>query len=248
MTVGGTPGFYRSTFASTVNIPSGTFYVSINHANSPVYLANLSSGTAGGAFWRRGGGAFARSGIITRSSFRVLCAGGGSSNAVPAIGNSGLPEINQTYRVTGSIPAAPTRRHCWSLAGRTRAGRAAPLPFSLAGLGAPGCNLRVSLDLTTPTTLNSNGAGSLQIPVPQLVNADRPERLPPVDRDRRPRQQPRPRAERGRASQDRRLIVVASGAGPTPGPKSRRGALKIVDLPGRPTRAARRLPHAQPRL
>ena len=167
MTVGGTPGFYRSTFSSTVSIPAGTFYVSIDHANSPVYLANLSSGTPGAAFWRRSGTSWARSGIITNSSFRVLCAGGGGSGAVPTIGNTGIPEINTTYTVTGSQGRASAPAFL-AVGGSNTQWSGGSLPFSLASLGAPNCNLRVSLDLLISAQLNSSGAGSVQIPVPNV--------------------------------------------------------------------------------
>ncbi|MEE2888576.1 MAG: M36 family metallopeptidase, partial [Planctomycetota bacterium] len=167
ITIGTTPGFYRSNIS--VSVPAGNFYVSVDHSAATTYLANVSSGASGIAFWRRppmGSGAFARSGLVSRSSFRVLCAGGGG-NAVPLLSNDGLPEIGHSFDVTIEQGRANAPATLLNGISNTVWGGGA-LPFSLAPLGASGCDLLVSPDYALGIALDSQGKGQVTFPVPNV--------------------------------------------------------------------------------
>ena len=167
MTVGATPGFYQSTMSA--NIPAGNFYVSLDHSAQTTYLAALTSGSPGIAFWRRppmGTGAFSRSSLVSQSGFRILCAGGGSS-AVPEISNNGLPEIGQTYQI--SIAQGPANAPASLVNGLSNTTwGSVPLPFSLAPLGAPGCNLLTAPVFSVGIALDASGNGTLSLSVPNV--------------------------------------------------------------------------------
>lgn len=166
MVIGSTPGFYSSSLVAS--IPAGTFYVSVDHSAGNTYLADITSGTSGIAFWRRppfGTSAFAQSGLVSFPSVLVQCTGGGSNNAVPLLGSSGTPEINRSFDVTvsqglGSANAALI------LGASNTAWSGGPLPFSLASLGAPGCSLLVSMNAMAGTTLDASGFGKITLSVP----------------------------------------------------------------------------------
>lgn len=169
MTVGATPGFYQSTMSA--NIPAGNFYVSLDHSAQTTYLAALTSGSRGIAFWRRppmGTGAFSQSTLVSQSGFRILCSGGGSS-AVPEISNNGLPEIGRTYEISIAQGRANAPAALINGLSNTTWG-SIPLPFSLAPLGAPGCDLLVTPVFSAGLMLNASGSGTLSLPVPNVTS------------------------------------------------------------------------------
>ncbi len=166
MTVGSTVGWYQATFGSTLNLTAGQYYVSLDHSATSTYLSNLTSGSSGVGYWRRPplAGTWARSGLINFPAYQIMCAGGGGAVA-PAIGNSGLPEVGRTFRITlsqaaGGAPATlftGFSNTVWSGGG---------LPWSLGFLGAPGCNLLVDPKIAVAAVANGSGAASLSVPVP----------------------------------------------------------------------------------
>ena len=173
VTVGATAGFYKTTI--TTAVPAGTFFVAVDHSASTTYLSNLTGGTAGGGYWRRppGSGAWGRSGLLPRPCYRVLCAGGGTGGAVPAIGNVGVPEINKTFSVTLGLGRANATAVLLTGPSKTvwAGGR---LPWSLSVIGAPTCDLLV--DPVFPVAIMLNGTGSADLPIaipntPSLVGA-----------------------------------------------------------------------------
>ncbi len=166
MTIGSVAGFYKTTLSA--NIPVGRFYVAVNHSARTTYLADVTSGNAGAAYWRRGTGTFSLSSIVRRSSFRVFCQGGGGTGAVPLIGSKGLPQINASFEVTlGQGRASATAVMLSGTSNTTWSGGS--LPFSLKPLGADGCDLLVDPQLTIGTTLNTKGEGGIKFTVPNLT-------------------------------------------------------------------------------
>ena len=166
MTIGTVAGFYATTLSA--NIPAGRFYVSVDHSAVTTVLSTLSTGASGAAYWRRppmGTSAWALSGIISRSSFKVQCAGGGSNNAVPLIGNVGLPVINSSFKITLSQGKAGAVAVLLT-GGSNTTWSGGPLPFSLAVIGAPGCNLLVDPLIPIGITLAGSGNGSINVSIP----------------------------------------------------------------------------------
>ncbi len=85
--------------------------------------------------------------------------------AVPALSISGLPEIGSS--ITLRLAYARASAVAGIVAGLSNSRwRGLNLPFDLAGIGAPGCNLLVGLDLAVFTSTNSTGNGQLTIPIP----------------------------------------------------------------------------------
>ena len=165
MTIGPTPDFYTCTLSAS--IPAGNFYISLDHSARSTYLSTLTSGSSGIAYWRRppmGSGAFSRSGIVSRSSFRVLCAGGGQ-NATPVLSNDGLPEIGHSFDVKIAQGRANAPATLVNGLSNTTWG-AIPLPFSLQPLGGQNCDLLVAMNFQVGLALDSQGSGMLTFPVP----------------------------------------------------------------------------------
>ncbi len=164
MTVGATAGFYSAVFGSPVNIPSGaTFYVTVTHNNSTI-ISSLSSGT-GGAGYYNSNGSWRLSTIAVRPSFRVLCQGGGGSGAVPRLSSQSTPEIAKTLQV--DLSQAANQAPAVLLIGISKQSFGnLQLPYSLASLGAAGCDLLASGDMSLSTTTNSQGVASINLPFP----------------------------------------------------------------------------------
>jgi V8-like Glu-specific endopeptidase len=168
MTVGPTLDFYRTNMTATV--PSGTFFVVVDHTAGTTTLSNLTSGAAGGGFWRRpaGTGAWSASGLLPRPCYRVLCAGGGGGGAVPAIGNVGVPTINDSFTVRVSRTRPSTTAVLITGPSKTVwAGGA--LPWSLGVIGAPGCDLLVDPVFPIGVSTSSAGIGEVPIAIPNAT-------------------------------------------------------------------------------
>ncbi len=169
MTVGTTSAFYQANFSPAVNIGPGTFYIGADHSAQTTYLADLTAGTAANAYWRRppGSGAWALSTIVTHPSWQVVCAGAGQSGAVPVIGHVGVPQTGMTFQIALSRAATSTPVVLVSGSSNTSwLGNA--LPFSLAGIGAPQCQLLVDATVFDSAVTDGQGNGSLSIPVPNV--------------------------------------------------------------------------------
>jgi V8-like Glu-specific endopeptidase len=175
VTIGAVPGFYLAAFASPVAIPPGRYYLAVDHSQQTTYLANLSAGTSGQTYWRRPplSGSWALSGLIGTPSFQVECSGGGTPGAVPTIAGAGTPETGSAYESTLSR-ARPNAVGALLTGFTNQSWGGNPLPFSLAGLGAPGCDLLVAPEIADTVAVDGNGEGrrSIQVPRnPALVGA-----------------------------------------------------------------------------
>ncbi len=170
VTIGATPGFYTTTL--NASIPAGPFYIAVDHTATTTYLSTLSSGTPGIGYWRRsaqGSGSWAQSGIINSPSYKVLCAGGGSSNAVPMISESGKAMVNETFSVdlTQAKPSAVATLFTGFSKTSWQGGS---LPLSLAPFGAAGCSLLVDPVAAQNKTASSNGEASISFQVPNQLS------------------------------------------------------------------------------
>ncbi|MBL8900141.1 MAG: S8 family serine peptidase [Planctomycetes bacterium] len=166
VTIGATDGFYRGTFAGTVNLPAGPFWIGIDHAAQTTLLSQISGGTqTGGAYYRTGFGSSAnwtRSGLITAPSFRVYCA---PVPAVPALAASAAPRVSGSFALQLSA-CAPSIPAFYEIGFSNTSWGALPLPFSFAPLGGGTCSLLVSADIGIGTSTNAQGSASQNFSVP----------------------------------------------------------------------------------
>jgi hypothetical protein len=167
MTVGTVEGFHKVTFATPVNIPANaTFFVAMTH-NNQTFVSTISGGASGPVYYRSTAG-WLLSGLATAPSYRVLCAGGAQTTA-PVLTVTGTPETGQVLTHTVTLAARSTTSVLFlGVSDKTWSG--AGLPLSLASLGAPTCNVLVSLDVTAGITIDGNGRGELKALIPNVPN------------------------------------------------------------------------------
>ena len=163
LTVGPTAGFYRATFAAPVSV-TGTFFVAMDSSAQTVVVSQLTAGGTGNAHFRNPGtGPWQGiSTLITRPSWKVVCAGGGQG-LVPAIGNVRLPQFGADFRVTldSALPAA----FAVCLTGYSDSTYlGSPLPAPLPG--APGCSVLVSPDALDPFVVSTQGLAERSFVLP----------------------------------------------------------------------------------
>ncbi len=167
MSVGGTAGWYRATLQSPVTIPAGTFYIGADHTGAQTRLSALTQGTAVTSFYRAPFGRWAVSGLVSIPAARAICAGG--AGAIPVLTGTGLPETGQNMGLAVAFAKPSTAAvvffgisdTTWALG---------LLPFPLFFLGAPGCEILSSPDVGIATTIDAQGNGSLNLPMPMDPN------------------------------------------------------------------------------
>jgi hypothetical protein len=167
LTVGPTADFYRATFAAPVAV-TGTFYVAMDSSAQTVVVSQLTAGATGNAHFRNPGtGPWQGiSTLITRPSWKVLCAGGGQG-LVPTIGNVRLPQFGADFRVT--LGAALPTAFAVCLTGFSESTYlGSPLPAPLPG--APGCSVLVSPDALDPFVVSGQGLAERAFVLPPDVS------------------------------------------------------------------------------
>ena len=177
MNAGSSAQFQSATLGTPVAVAANEV-IWITQANSnAVSVPQLTAGSASPTLirWRRAGttGAWSTTGLVTRPSYKVLCAGGGQGGAIPALSAMGLPEIGRSFSVD-LVGAAPSASAVLFLGASRTTWAGTTLPLNLAPLGAPGCMLLASGEASLSVQVGSNGRGSITIPVPNnpsLVNA-----------------------------------------------------------------------------
>jgi subtilisin family serine protease len=163
--LGPTPGFYRATFSSPPSVPAGPFWIAIDHRLQTSYLSHLTTGASTAAFERPVlfSGAWTAYAPGLRPAFRFFGAVGGVGR--PTLTTSGSPLIG--YGVSHALSGAPSGAAAFLCLGLSNT--LAPfgaLPYSLAGLGAPSCNLLTSGDSTTLWFANGSGTVSVPFSIP----------------------------------------------------------------------------------
>jgi predicted deacylase len=166
MTVGLTVSFYEVKLATPVAIAANsTFFIASD--TTTIITSTLTSGTAGGGFWRRPprSGSWAASGIVKFPSYQVLCQHGGKPGAIPVLSSNDVPKLGANFglRLAQAAPNAPAMLVIG--ASRTAWGTV-PLPLNLGPFGAPGCSLLASLEFLMQTRTDGNGTATLQFSVP----------------------------------------------------------------------------------
>jgi hypothetical protein len=160
------PAMYPASLPSQLNLSPGKYFVAVEHANKS-YIADVTSTTFGNAYSRSSStAAWTLSALVFSPSFQVFCTGG-SSGTVPAIAGSGTPELGNTINIelSGAAPGSLATKFT-GFSNTTWA--AGPLPFSFAGLGAPGCDLLVSTDAFFGVGTNANGLASIPLAIPNV--------------------------------------------------------------------------------
>lgn len=108
--------------------------------------------------------------VIAAGAFVPYGSGCAGTAGVPQIGSAGNPVFGQTFSVTLGSARANTAA-ILAIGGSDATWGGVALPWSLAGLGAPGCSLLASPDLTLALSTNALGGTvwSLVVPViPEL--------------------------------------------------------------------------------
>ncbi|MEC8652774.1 MAG: M14 family zinc carboxypeptidase [Planctomycetota bacterium] len=169
MTVDPQPGFYEVTLNVPVNVQAGeTFFIGSD--TGTVLTSTLTSGTPGVGYWRRPpqNPNWSMSNVVDHPSYEVLCQGAGQPGGVPSLTADGVPSLGVTFEV--ELAGAVANAAALLVLGNSDAvWQGAPLPFSLAALGAPGCELLVSGDATQLVTTDGNGEASVPISVPNVT-------------------------------------------------------------------------------
>ena len=95
-------------------------------------------------------------------AWRVDCVGG---KTITALTNTGLPKIGNSFSVNVSNTLPNTGAALALGASKTKF-LSLNLPFDLKALGAPGCNLNVSIDAIIPTVVGAQGTGQVKLSIP----------------------------------------------------------------------------------
>ena len=171
VTIGATAGFYAGTFTSPIAVPAGNVWIGIDHRAQTTILSHLSAGASGVAYSRLtyATGAWTVSTLVTRPGMRILCAGGGSNTAVPQHAANGNPALGGTLGYALGQAKANTAAVLMIGASDT-AWLGGALPYSLAGLGAPGCSLLASTDLSATVATDANGAANFNFSFPNQLS------------------------------------------------------------------------------
>ena len=169
MSVSNTPGFYSTSFATPVSLPANTtFYIAGDFTNEAAFLPQLFGSTSGVGFFNNNG--WARSGVLTNPSFRLLCDG----TSMPTFGALDGPFIDEPYEMQlAGAPESTVALLLIGLSGTTFAGGS--LPLALDVIGATGCSLYVGPLQTVGTVTSATGAAAVGFPVPNaqsLVGLD----------------------------------------------------------------------------
>jgi len=165
MTVDVQPGFYEVTLNSPVAVQSGeTFFIASD--TGTILTSTLTSGTPGTGYWRRPPQQpnWSQSNVVDHPSYEVLCQGG-NPGAVPTLTSSGIPSLGVTFDVVLG-DAAANAAALLVLGNSDSTWQGGALPLSLGALGAPGCELLVSGDVTQMVMTDAGGAAVVPISVP----------------------------------------------------------------------------------
>ena len=164
------PGFYDVSLSVPVTVQAGeTFFV--GSQTGTVLTSTLQSGASGVGFWRRAPQfpSWAQSSVVAHPCYEILCTGGGTPGAVPALTTNGLPSLGASFDVelAGAIAGTPA---VLLLGDSDASWQGVALPSSLAAVGAPGCELLVSVDATRLALTDGAGEAAVPISVPNVTS------------------------------------------------------------------------------
>jgi hypothetical protein len=164
MTVGSAEAFYSTTLNQQVNLAQGQkFFIAFVNSNPSITVGSMDPGTIV-PYWRNNGTNGAWVQLQTRAwGYIIKCVSSGG--AVPGLSNTGVPELTGSFDLNLSLAAA--NAPAVLLLGQSNSTwGAVSLPFSLAGLGAPGCSLLASGELMVVMIANTAGSASTKLSVP----------------------------------------------------------------------------------
>jgi hypothetical protein len=164
MTVGSAEAFYSTTLNQQVNLAQGQkFFIAFVNSNPSITVGSMDPGTIV-PYWRNNGTNGAWVQLQTRAwGYIINCVSSGG--AVPGLSNTGVPELTGSFDLNLSLAAA--NAPAVLLLGQSNSTwGAVSLPFSLAGLGAPGCSLLASGELMVVMIANTAGSASTKLSVP----------------------------------------------------------------------------------
>jgi V8-like Glu-specific endopeptidase len=159
-------GWYTAHFAPALTLPAGVYHVSMDTTREAA-LPWLTTGTQGLAHWRRpfGSGTWSGTSATVHPAFQILCSGSGSSGASPALRAISPPRIGASFALDLER-AAPSAVALLLLGSSRISWLGVPLPLSLTGAGAPGCDLLVSAEITVSWSTDGGGGARFVFAIP----------------------------------------------------------------------------------
>jgi hypothetical protein len=160
--VPGTPGVCTATFTTPVIILPGADFFLVLDNRVDLQLPIASSGNVVTHYWNgppTWNGPF----NSVRWIYQINCCVG--SGAVPALTNTGVPQLGGTYNVD-LFNSAPSALAILFTGSSNTSWLGIPLPLDLTPAGAPGCMLLASGTLFTTVVANGNGAGTQPLGLP----------------------------------------------------------------------------------
>ena len=166
LSVGPREEFHRALFASPVALPPGQYFLGVDHTATTVELSSLQAGEAGLVYFRTtvGTGRWSRS-PVNFPALRLLRDGA----AAPQHHAAGAPAIGQTLTLRLSYGAAGSLAFL-TLGLSNTSWSGIPLPLALDSIGAQGCALLVSQDITLTIPTSQAGESTLAIPIPNEIS------------------------------------------------------------------------------
>ncbi|MCB9892140.1 MAG: hypothetical protein H6833_10870 [Planctomycetes bacterium] len=154
-------GFYRTTFQPFQVAAGETFYIGFDGIQY-VYTPQTQAGSGSAYYLDLGFGWFGP--FTNPMSWRLVCQGSGGG-ATPLIGATSIPEIGQAFEVLID-QAAPNATAVLFLGASDQIALGIPLPFDLGPLGAAGCSILSSLELTTAGVTSTYGSSQVTLSIP----------------------------------------------------------------------------------
>ena len=167
VTIGATTGFYAGTFPTPITIPAGNVWIGIDHRAQTTFLAGISSGATGIAYSRLhpAPAGWLAGAFVSRPAVRIRCVLSGSGKAIPVHVANGAAILGRTVGYALE-QAMPNTLAVLLLGASDSIWFGGTLPYSLANLGAPGCSLLASTEISAGFMTNGSGSANLDLAFP----------------------------------------------------------------------------------
>lgn len=166
MTVDLQTGFYDVILNVPTSFLAGEeFFIASD--TGAIVTSTLNGGTPGSGYWRRppSNPNWSQSSVVQFPCYQLVCSGGGQPGAIPALSSNGVPSIGGSFslELADAVANAPA---VFMFGNSNTQWSSTPLPLTLLSLGAPACDLLVSLDLTATMLTDGAGEASLSVNIP----------------------------------------------------------------------------------
>jgi len=161
ITVGAGYATYSGNFPTPVPLAAGNYALVHNRVSGNSSHPICPSGTPTTHYWHPPSTPTWRGPYTSVSwAYEVICSGGGGGGkAVPALGNTGTPNLGKSFKL--NISQAKKNSKAFVLFGPSTSS------ISLSPLGAPGCTVVATPGgFVASVSINANGSGSLSVNVP----------------------------------------------------------------------------------